>query len=537
MKKKFFSSKRKLLSVIAISFFVAYLGCNAIVFSIATNIVNEEMQDTIHSPISEAYYLEEVYEGKWHTAENFIPKEIENYSSLPTAAALYDENGDLVHTSGALVSFFEDELGYGGMRYCYIEEYLTNEDFNKLIEFVEENNEIELTEFKYYQSEEGVIVPVSMVFENCVQEKGVKELEIVIYENYSGNVRVKHQDDDALWLLMYENCFRGHRDFYKNSQIEKYREAINLVTSEKYKEEAYNSFKKGNGGGWVINSFYTESININGKPHFIVVCVRYDHLVHVIHEGLFDFGVLFFFFAILGSIVLFAASKYYDKIKVFEETKTAFISAMTHEMKTPIAIIQNQCECVLENVAPEKNEEYLKSIHDEALNMNKLINDMLQYNKIAQGDNIALEKCNLSEIAKEEVEKYKKQFEFHEKTIILNIKETAIVNCDKTLIALVIDNMLSNTIKHSQNGGEVIITVKDGMDGYKVAIYNSGSNIQEEEKNKIWSVLYKTDKSRTDREKSSGVGLAVSAKILELHKANYGCENSKDGVTFYFTIK
>ena len=97
--------------------------------------------------------------------------------------------------------------------------------------------------------------------------------------------------------------------------------------------------------------------------------------------------------------------------------------------------------------------------------------------------------------------------------------------------------MLSNTIKHSQNGGEVIITVKDGMDGYKVAIYNSGSNIQEEEKNKIWSVLYKTDKSRTDREKSSGVGLAVSAKILELHKANYGCENSKDGVTFYFTIK
>jgi signal transduction histidine kinase len=50
-------------------------------------------------------------------------------------------------------------------------------------------------------------------------------------------------------------------------------------------------------------------------------------------------------------------------------------------------------------------------------------------------------------------------------------------------------------------------------------------------------VLYKTDKSRTDRDKSSGVGLAVSAKILDLHNAKYGCENVKDGVEFYFNIK
>ena len=111
------------------------------------------------------------------------------------------------------------------------------------------------------------------------------------------------------------------------------------------------------------------------------------------------------------------------------------------------------------------------------------------------------------------------------------------MKCDKNLIALVVDNMLSNTIKHSGSSGEVIVTVKDNIEGYKVIVYNSGSTVPEDEKDKIWSVLYKTDKSRTERDKSSGVGLAVSAKILDLHKANYGCANVKDGVEFYFNIK
>ena len=97
--------------------------------------------------------------------------------------------------------------------------------------------------------------------------------------------------------------------------------------------------------------------------------------------------------------------------------------------------------------------------------------------------------------------------------------------------------MLSNTIKHTENGGEVIVTVKDSAEGYKFSVYNSGSTVPENEKEKIWSVLYKTDKSRTERDKSSGVGLAVSAKILDLHKANYGCVNVNDGVEFYFNIK
>ena len=539
MKKRLFNSKKKLLLTIVIMFFVAFLGCSAVVLSIASTTVSKKVYSLSPAPISEEYYLRELYNSKFHTTENFIPQEFEGYDNFPYAVALYDKNGNLVHKSGALISFFDDDLGYGGSRYCYIEEYLSDEDFDRLIEFVDENDRIEIEEFRYYQSEQGEIIPVSMVFENSRQEKGVKTLEIIVNENYSGEVRVQSQADSGpLWLHMYENNTgsSNKKDFFDKAQIKSYREAISLVTSEEYKGEAFESFKNNSGGGWFLTSS-NGSITINGELHFFVVCVRYNEFAHIIHEAGYNIGSLFCFFAVLGAISLSVAAKYYDKTKAFEESKNAFISAMTHEMKTPIAIIQNQCECVLENIAPEKNEEYLKSIYDETQKMNKLVTDMLQYNRIAQTDKLTLEKCNLSEIVKEEAERYKKQFELHEKNVTLNIKENSVVKCDRNLIELVVDNMLSNTIKHSGSSGEVIVTVKDNIEGYKVSVYNSGSTISNDEKDKIWSVLYKTDKSRTDRDKSSGVGLAVSAKILDLHKAHYGCVNVNDGVEFYFMIK
>jgi signal transduction histidine kinase len=169
--------------------------------------------------------------------------------------------------------------------------------------------------------------------------------------------------------------------------------------------------------------------------------------------------------------------------------------------------------------------------------MNKLVGDMLQYNRISQISILDLEKTDLGELVLSETEKYKKHFEMHKKQVSVDIETNKKVKCDRTLISLVIDNFLSNAVKHTEDGGEIKVTVKNGVEGVKVLVFNSGSQIPEADKNKIWSVLYKTDKSRTDRDKSSGVGLAVSAKILDMHKANYGCANVKDGVEFYFNIK
>ena len=543
--KKFLNSKKRMFVAIAVVMLFSYLVTTAIVCFLGVNDIENEFQNFYSaSPISTDYYYEEIYNGVYHTTENIIPDDFDYETSFPSAIALYDKNGDLVHTNGTLIMFYDDDLGYSGLRYCYLDEFLSEEDFNDLLEFQGKNETIEIKSFKYYQSDEGEIIPVECVFERVFQKNSADTLKIVLDDNYFGELREQVIDEDRyLHLYLYEQVY----DVSK-SQDKLYRELIKYVKSDEVKNKAYEDFSEwlkkndesgvfGGGGGSNKYHSYVMYIKINGEPYFVIACAQYNMLPHLWHEYSDIFIFVLVFFGVLCAIVIKLAAKYFDKARELDETKIAFISAMTHEMKTPIAIIQNQCECVLENIAPEKNEDYLKSIYDETQKMNKLVTDMLQYNRVSQIDKLTLEKYDLVEIVKEETEKYKKQFEFHEKTLTLNFKEKAIVKCDKNLIALVVDNMLSNTIKHSGNSGEVIVTVKDGVEGYKVIIYNSGSTVPEDEKDKIWSVLYKTDKSRADRDKSSGVGLAVSAKILDLHKADYGCANIKDGVEFYFTIK
>ena len=537
MKKGMTNKKRFLLSI-ASAMLVAYiLSMVGIVLSAISSVESD-----FYSSDAYDYRAYDLAYEEGVTIENAIPEYLSYGTRFPKAVALYDKNGALVHTSGTTIQFKE----YGkGMRYCYLDEFLTETDLNRLIEFAHDVSRVSIDEFKYYQSDDGEIIPVFCVF------SGFNELKFK-----SQNMEIKFNNDQT---DAKDICTSINNDFtiislyeddvvFGKSQSQLYRELIEEVKSEKYSKEAvqeiaehteedgtFNTF----GGGHGMDNYdeYCSGILIDDEEYYCVELKRYDYPSQIWYSHRDSIVSVSIFFVVFVAVLLRISSKFCEKTEELEETKTAFISAMTHEMKTPIAIIQNQCECVLENIAPEKNEEYLKSIYDETQKMDKLVTDMLQYNRIATNGNVNIEKCNLSDIVKTEAEKYKKKFELHEKTVTLNIKETAIVKCDKNLIALVIDNMLSNTIKHTENGGEVIVTVKDGVDGYKVTVYNSGSTVPENEKEKIWSVLYKTDKSRTDRDKSSGVGLAVSAKILDLHKSSYGCENVENGVKFYFYLK
>lgn len=554
MKKRLLNSKRKLLSLIALGVLLAFIISSGILAFFTHEDINWDFK--IY-PGNAMYYYNGLYydsdiESFVVDTEEYLYLVSANFDEYPTGFALYDKNGELVLTNGTVISFMCTE----GKEYCFLDNYLTEVEFKKIVEFANldwggKHSPIEIKEFRYSYDEDGKVVPIYCLFvtydnpmyESIEDMPDDKKLEMFFDEEYVGEERIV--EGNSIAFRFYENKNQLTQEIYKK----KYRELIELVKSEEYRNTAYDSFCSSlndektdvvdytnayDGGN---NYWETGSLEIDDELYFYVFATYYNPVIEVWDECGEWIQILALNFLVFGAVIIFVVSKYYDKNKAFEESKNAFISAMTHEMKTPIAIIQNQCECVLENIAPENNEEYLKSIYDETQKMDKLVTDMLQYNRIATNGKVNVEKCNLSDIVKEETEKYKKQFELHEKNVTLNLKETAVVKCDKNLIALVVDNMLSNTIKHTENGGEVIVTVKDGVEGYKFSVYNSGSTVPENEKDKIWSVLYKTDKSRTERDKSSGVGLAVSAKILDLHKANYGCVNVNDGVEFYFNIK
>ncbi len=244
-------------------------------------------------------------------------------------------------------------------------------------------------------------------------------------------------------------------------------------------------------------------------------------------------------FLILTLVLRIAVPYVYEKNKLYEQTRSAFTAAAAHELKTPIAVIANSAECIMENVSPEKNEKYVKSIYDESLRMGRLVNSLMQYNRISTGKTVKIRKCDLSEIALAEVEKYKTAADEKGIDIQTDICQKAKVKADSELIALVIDNYLSNAVKHTESGKTVKVSLyfRDIYDSFRLSVFNEGEQIPKEHIDKIWNVLYRADEVRNSLDNSSGMGLAISSQILEIHKCTYGAINRDNGVEFDFDLK
>ncbi|MBQ6935870.1 MAG: HAMP domain-containing histidine kinase [Clostridia bacterium] len=480
------------------------------------------------------------------TKDNFIASYSDDFFGFPFAIALYDSDGKLLHINSTIVSFFVN----GEEKYCYIEEYLNETQKNEFDSMKKQGYlcDVVVVESLTYYEQNGVVVPVEMVISFCDHKKDTtSESKKYKFSDYSGEtntVTIKDYERNRPVILKPSFYYTSPDNDYKI-----YYECLKQVSSlnfsdydcdyelkESNVEDFHSVSLNGNPGN---QELFVKIVEIDEENYFLVFKSKFNKFSRAFDDSQYLTSMLFVIM-VFNILLLFIPDEFlrkYRERQSFEEIKSNFTSAMAHEMKTPIAIIQNQCECILENIAPENNNEYVSSIYDEATKMNKLVADMLQYNRISQISILDSEKTDLSEIVNNEIDKYKKQFEIHKKQISVEIETDKKIKCDRTLIALVIDNFLSNAVKHTEEGGEIKVTVKNGVEGVKVIVFNSGSQIANDEKDKIWSVLYKTNKSRTDRDKSSGVGLAVSAKILDLHKANYGCQNVRDGVEFYFTIK
>ena len=481
------------------------------------------------------------------TKDNFIAYYSDDFFGFPFAMALYDSNGQLLHSNNTIVSFYTD----GEEKYCYIEEYLNDEqktEFNSMKEKGYLCDAIVVESLTYYE-QNGVVVPVEMVVSFYDYKKdATSESKKYKFSDYSGEtntVTIKDYECNRPEILKPSFYYTSPDNDYKMYN-ECLRQVSNINFGDYSCDYELNGFNVENfpfgsyGMGTPDNhEFLLKVVEIDGENYFFVFKSYFNKFERAFHDSS-CFTIALTVILVFNVLMLVLPDKLLQKYRErqsFEEIKSSFTSAMAHEMKTPIAIIQNQCECILENIAPENNNEYVSSIYDEATKMNKLVGDMLQYNRVSQISILDLERTDLGAIVNNEIDKYKKQFEIHQKQISVEIETDKKIKCDRTLIALVIDNFLSNAVKHTDDGGEIKVTVKNGVEGVKVIVFNSGSYIPNDEKGKIWSVLYKTDKSRTDRDKSSGVGLAVSAKILDLHKADYGCTNVENGVKFYFNIK
>lgn len=232
-----------------------------------------------------------------------------------------------------------------------------------------------------------------------------------------------------------------------------------------------------------------------------------------------------------------------EKSKI-DEMRKQFISDVSHELKTPIALIQGYAEGLVENVnTDEENRKfYSEVILDEANKMDKLVKRLLELMKLEYEDRKFNDaKFDIVELINEVVKNSKVVLNENNIEVEFKEKQPIYVYADDFYIEQVVTNYFTNAIKNISeiNGNKKIrIAIKKGKEigKLRVTVFNTGKNIDQENINRIWTRFYKVDESRNRSKGGTGIGLALVKAIMTKYKSNYGVTNKKDGVEFYFEI-
>lgn len=232
-----------------------------------------------------------------------------------------------------------------------------------------------------------------------------------------------------------------------------------------------------------------------------------------------------------------------EKSKLDEMRKT-FISDVSHELKTPIALIQGYSEGLLENINTddESRKFYAEVILDETNKMDRLVKNLLELMKLEYGkrefNNTTF---NISELEREVIRKSKVMLD--EKNIKVEFDKDAKIKvfADDFYIEQVITNYFTNAIKHAKEiNGEKVIKISNIVDEKRnkvcVKIFNTGEKIKEDDMHRIWNRFYKVDESRNRDDGGTGIGLAFVKAIMNNYQNDYGVNNLENGVEFYFEL-
>ena len=225
--------------------------------------------------------------------------------------------------------------------------------------------------------------------------------------------------------------------------------------------------------------------------------------------------------------------------------RKSFISDVSHELKTPIALIQGYSEGLLENVNTDEESKkfYAEVILDETNKMDKLVKQLLELMKLEYGKReFNDKKFNIVEVEKEIIRKSKVMLEEKKAEVILDTPDEINVFADDFYIEQVIGNYMTNAIKHVKEvDGKKYIEIKNEVDVEKnkviVKVFNTGDNIAEEHINRIWNRFYKVDESRNRKEGGTGIGLYFVKAIMNNYNQRYGVINKENGVEFYIELE
>lgn len=222
-----------------------------------------------------------------------------------------------------------------------------------------------------------------------------------------------------------------------------------------------------------------------------------------------------------------------------EQMRSEFLGNVSHELKTPIALIQGYAEGLKEGIDAdaESREFYCDVIIDEVSKMNHMVKNLLTLNQLEFGDeDIQFERFDLTELVRGVLQSMELFAEQTQAKVQFLQKDPVYVWADEYKVEQVVRNYIGNAFHHVS--GDMVIEVKIELDQdvARTTVFNTGNAIPEEDIRHIWEKFYKVDKAHTREYGGNGIGLSIVKAVMESLHQRYGVENYDNGVAFWFEL-
>lgn len=235
-----------------------------------------------------------------------------------------------------------------------------------------------------------------------------------------------------------------------------------------------------------------------------------------------------------------------EKKEQLDIMRQEFVANVSHELKTPIALIQGYAEGLeTEGIADskEKREYYVSVIKDETEKMNVMVRQLLDLSALERGmQELDISRINLKEIVDGVANSFELKFKEKDVNVEINVSDSNYIWADGYKVEEVIKNYLSNAINHVDDNKVIKVYTEELENNFvRLNVFNSGVQLSDEEMDKIWEKFYKVDKAHTRSYGGTGLGLSIVKAIAEQHNTTCGCDKITigdiGGMVFYFDFQ
>ncbi len=229
-----------------------------------------------------------------------------------------------------------------------------------------------------------------------------------------------------------------------------------------------------------------------------------------------------------------------ERKEAMDEMRKEFLSNVSHELKTPIALIQGYAEGLKEEVNddPESRSFYCEVIMDEAAKMNNMVQKLLTLNQLESGsDAVTMERFDITALIRNYVQSAGILIRQNDIQVCMDEYPPIYVWADEYKTEEVLANYFSNAVNHCSGERKIVLSLEQRGNVVRAGVFNTGDLIPREAIGHVWDKFYKVDKARTREYGGSGIGLSIVKAIMESMNQRFGVENHQDGVLFWFELE